>query len=68
MMPAKRMNLKEIAQKMGVSQSTVSIVLNDRRGVSLSTKQRIAPVLEANGYVIRHKGAGSDDLPPRVML
>ncbi len=68
MMPAKRMNLKEIAQKMGVSQSTVSIVLNDRRGVSLSTKQRIAPVLEANGYVIRHKGAGSDDLPPRVMF
>lgn len=47
------MNLKEIAKAAGVSQSTVTMVLHNRKGVSDATKQRVSQLLEQNGYVIK---------------
>lgn len=47
------MNLKEIARAAGVSQSTVTIVLHGRDGVSAATKKRISAMLEENGYTVQ---------------
>jgi LacI family transcriptional regulator len=45
------MTSREIARLVGVSVSTVSIVLNGKPGVSEGTRARIIDVLEQNGYV-----------------
>lgn len=47
------MNLKEIAKAAGVSQSTVTMVLHGRKGVGDATKQRVAKLLEENGYALK---------------
>ena len=52
------MNLKEIAQAAGVSQSTVTMVLHDRKGVGAATKERVSALLEANGYAIKRQIRG----------
>lgn len=46
-------NLKEIANSMGVSISTVSLVLNQKPGVNAETRKQISEVLLKNGYVIK---------------
>jgi DNA-binding LacI/PurR family transcriptional regulator len=44
------MNIGEIAQRAGVSRSTVSYVLSGRRSVSAGTRQRIQAVIDELGY------------------
>lgn len=48
------MNLKEIAKAAKVSPSTVSLVLNDKGGVSPRTREHVATLLCENGYNINH--------------
>lgn len=47
------MNLKEIAKQCNVSVSTVSLVLNNKDGVSNEKRILISHVLEENGYEIQ---------------
>ena len=42
--------LSDVARKVGVSEATVSRVLNDRPGVSESTKQAVLTALDVLGY------------------
>lgn len=42
--------LADVAQKVGVSEATVSRVLNDRPGVSPSTRQAVLTALDVLGY------------------
>lgn len=44
------MNIKDIAQKAGVSRSTVSRVLNNHRYVSEETRAKVLAVIEAENY------------------
>ena len=44
------MNLEDIAQKAGVSKSTVSRVVNNEEYVSESTREKVMAVIEAEGY------------------
>jgi LacI family transcriptional regulator len=46
-----RVNSKEIAARAGVSQATVSRVINDRSNVSDATRRRVRAVIEELGYV-----------------
>lgn len=63
------MNLKEIAQAMGVSQSTVSLVLHDRAGVGAETKRRVREMLEQNGYEVKRCGSKvAASKYPRIMF
>lgn len=47
------MNLKQIAQAANLSLSTVSLVLNGKPGVKPETRERVARMLEEQGYTIR---------------
>ena len=47
------MTIREIAASLGVSPSTVSVVLNKRPGVSSELRAQIEEELIANGYVIK---------------
>lgn len=51
------MNIRELAAEIGVSPATVSIVLNDRPGVSDETRKKIKEAIDKSGYVpaIRRK-------------
>lgn len=44
------MNVREIAKLAEVSPATVSLVLNDRRGVSQTVRDRVRAVIKANNY------------------
>lgn len=44
------LNLEDIAEKAGVSRSTVSRVINDEPYVSEKTRQRVIAVIEREGY------------------
>ena len=46
-----KVTIKTIAQMAGVSPSTVSIVLNDRPGVSESTREKVRQIIQENHYV-----------------
>ena len=41
-----RITVREIASQAGVSPATVSLVLNNKKGVSEQTRQRVQKVLE----------------------
>ena len=43
----------------GVLQSTVTLVLHNRPGVSEKTKQRVSELLLSNGYTIKGKDSGA---------
>lgn len=45
-----RARLSDIAEQAGVSEATVSRVLNDRPGVSASTRQQVLTALDVLGY------------------
>ena len=45
-----RARLADIAEQAGVSEATVSRVLNDRPGVSTSTRQAVLTALDVLGY------------------
>ncbi len=44
------MNVRELAKLAGVSPATVSLVLNDRKGVSQAVRDRVRMVIDANKY------------------
>jgi len=44
------MNLESIAKKAGVSTATVSLALNNRRGVSRTTREKILGIVRETGY------------------
>lgn len=44
------MNLESIAKKAGVSAATVSLALNNRRGVSGKTREKILGIVRETGY------------------
>ncbi len=44
------MNVREIAKLAEVSPATVSLVLNDRKGVSQAVRDRVRAVIKANNY------------------
>ena len=52
------MTIREIAAKAGVSPAAVSLVINNKKGVSEETRRRIHAVMEENGYspTVRKKG------------
>lgn len=54
------MNLKQIAQAANLSLSTVSLVLNGKPGVKPETRERVARMLEEQGYTIRSGQAGTE--------
>jgi LacI family transcriptional regulator len=45
--------IKDVAQAAGVSTSAVSLYLNERKGISQATRDRIAGAIESLGYVPR---------------
>ena len=45
------MNIYDIAEKAGVSPSTVSRVLNDRGNVKESTKKKVLRIIEEENYI-----------------
>lgn len=47
------MNLRQIAQEAGVSLTAVSLVLNGKRGVGPAKREKIARLLQTNGYAIQ---------------
>ncbi len=49
------MKLKEIATQANVSAATVSLVLNNREGVSSEKRRQITELLESNGYRLNTK-------------
>jgi LacI family transcriptional regulator len=49
--PGASATIKEIAQRLGVSHSTVSRALNDHRHTSEATKERVRSVARAMGYI-----------------
>jgi LacI family transcriptional regulator len=44
------LKLKDIAEKLNISQATVSLALNDRPGVSQETKEKVLKATEEMGY------------------
>lgn len=46
------MTIKEIAKKLDVSPSTVSMVLNNRPGISAETRNKVLRLVEETGYSI----------------
>lgn len=55
------MNLKEMAQSLGVSASSISIVRKGKPGVSSATRRKIQLMLEQNGYSYDAYAHGSYD-------
>lgn len=49
-----RVTVREIAEQAGVSPATVSLVINNKKGVSEKTRQRVRLVLEKNNYQVRY--------------
>ena len=45
-----RITVREIASQAGVSPATVSLVLNNKKGVSEQTRRRVQEVLDSRGY------------------
>jgi len=54
-----RVTISNIAQKSGVSLATVSLVLNNKPGVSTDTRARVREVAEALGYTPKQNGAAT---------
>src|SRR5215510_406734 len=49
---ASRARLADIARQAGVSEATVSRVLNDKAGVSADTRQAVLTALDVLGYAL----------------
>lgn len=49
------LTVREIAKKAGVSPATVSLVLNNKRGVGEETRRLVQRVIDECGYQHRHK-------------
>jgi len=44
------MTIREIAKKLGVSPSTISMVLNNKPGISVETRKKVLEMVEKTGY------------------
>ncbi|MCR5100388.1 MAG: LacI family transcriptional regulator [Butyrivibrio sp.] len=53
------MTSKELAKKLGISEATVSLALNDRPGISAATKQKILEAAKETGLEINKKTRGT---------
>lgn len=54
------MTIREIANLAGVSPAAVSLVINNKKGVSEETRRRVQMVIEENNYIVpEHKRGGS---------
>lgn len=63
------MNLKQIAQEVNLSLSTVSLVLNNKPGVKQETRDRVTALLLENGYTIRSSSKEAEPAAaPRTLL
>lgn len=49
--------IKDLAQRLGVSPATISMVLNGRRGVSEATRSKVMAELKASGYPLEKHSA-----------
>jgi LacI family transcriptional regulator len=56
----KKVTLKEVARQAGVSEKTVSLVVNHKAGVAAETRQRILAVADQLGYAV-----SADHIPVR---
>ncbi len=54
-----RVKISDIAQQSGVSPATVSLVLNNRPGVSQETRARVMSIAETLGYPIKPASAAN---------
>ncbi len=53
------MTIREIANLAGVSPAAVSLVINNKKGVSEETRRRVQAVIEANHYIVPGHKRGS---------
>ena len=52
-----KLTLKELAERLGVSVSAVSLAINGRPGLSDETRSRILTEVEAAGYQVKKSAA-----------
>ena len=57
--------MEDVARQAGVSKSTVSLVLNDKPGVSPETKEAVLQIAEELGYMLPERRPLRDSLPQR---
>ena len=62
------MNLKEIAKACNVSQATVSLVLNNKKGVSEEKRRQVAGLLSANGYKVNEENIAGQSVKNSIRL
>src|SRR4051812_46667308 len=65
-MDRQKVTLRDIARNASVSASAVSLVINDKPGVSTGTRERVRQVIAELGYEVRPDGDG--ERPPAVGL
>ncbi len=53
----RRVTMKDVAARAGVSRATVSLVVRDSPQIPLATKSRVRRVMEQIGYVYDHRAA-----------
>ena len=60
-----RVTTRDIAKEAGVSQTTVSLVLNNNTNISISSETRahVIKVAERMGYMSRKRVAQRNDVP-----
>lgn len=58
-----KVRISDIALKSGVSLSTVSLVLNNRPGVSRETRERVLEIAEELGYPLKPSATAGKDVP-----
>ena len=51
------MNIREISKLAGVSPAAVSIVINNRKGVSASTREHVKRIMEQYNYHPQERGS-----------
>lgn len=63
-----RIGLKDIAEQTGVSSAAVSLVLNNRPGVSTETRQRVNEKAKQLGYQPRRSRSTNANVGPTTLL
>lgn len=52
-----KVTAKDIAKKLGISPSSVSLVLNDKQGVSVETREKVLAEATRQGYIFKNRNA-----------
>lgn len=67
--PKKSVAMKDVAERLGVSVSTVSRVLSGKPGIAKSTRERVLAAVQESGYVVASRPAdGTADKAGRVCV